>query len=186
MFLNSESLELLEALGVEIEEFEELKFGLINDMDGNVLFSGGNYLGEYGVYKNKEMIFRGVLAEDYDGVAKIWSGYEKSKEYVGNYSEGKFHGEGCEYDWHGEKYREGIFCKGELEKGTEYNWIVKYDGEDYEKYIQAGKQLNPTMLFDAELEYEGWDKFFVADFEVDGDTERMINLRPLKNWMDKM
>ena len=42
------------------------------------------------------------------------------------------------------------------------------------------------MLFDAELEYEGWDKFFVADFEVDGDTERMINLRPLKNWMDNM
>ena len=113
VFLNSETIDLLEALGVEIEEFEELKFGFINDMDGNVLFSVGNFRGEYGVYHNREVLFKGVLVEDYDGHAIIWDGYEKSKEYVGNYSEGKFHGEGCEYDWHGEKYREGIFHAGE-------------------------------------------------------------------------
>ena len=55
------------------------------------------------------------------GNAKIVQGYGKSKEYVGHYKNWKFHGEGCEYDWKGEKYREGIFHEGKLQKGIEYN-----------------------------------------------------------------
>lgn len=36
------------------------------------------------------------------------------------------------------------------------------------------------MMIEEEIEYEGREKYFISDFEVDGDTEWEINRRPFE------
>ncbi len=182
VILNKRTFELLNALGMEENSFE--KTDMIYDMSGNPLFVKGKCLGEYTIYDGEQLIFNGKL--DFDDLDRVCivEGYEKSEKYIGYYKDGKFHGEGCEYDWQGEKYREGIFEQGELYKGIEYHWIVKFDGEEYEKYLQAGNESFSVMMLDQEIEYEGMDKFFVVDLQVEGDEEWIVRKEPLEEYLE--
>lgn len=166
-------------LGMDSGSYESTD--LIYDWDDEPLILKGDLPTEYYISYGEEIILAAIMGIDSMGNAKIMQGYGKSKEYIGHYKNWQFHGEGCEYDWKGEKYREGIFHEGKIQKGIEYNWLIKVEDGEYIKYFQCGKQLNLPMMIEEEIEYEGQEKYFISDFKVDGDIECEMNRRPLTN-----
>ena len=112
-------------------------------------------------------------------------------------------GEHCRVNGFNEVVKEGIWINNALEKGIEYNWLIKvirgaliykpgcpedpYDATedfDYEKYEQYGQ--NPWFRFSWSLpmlEHEPMEWFYVVDMEVDGNYEQMVHIRPLRQFL---
>lgn len=104
----------------------------------------------------------------------------------------------------GDLLEEGLWKDGKLITGVEYDCLIHvtqgtltfkpdhpedpYDSSDdfkYERLEQYGWKLS-FQPFGASEEYiltEGFNKFYVADMEVDEKTEHMINIRTLEEFL---
>lgn len=106
-------------------------------------------------------------------------------------------------DHEGNTIKIGYWKDGELEKGTEYNHLIRvtrgalifkpgcpddpYDATDdfeYEKLeMYHWNPLSPFHWSEHNIAEVGIHNCYVVDMEVDGDTEQMVNIRPLEAFM---
>lgn len=103
----------------------------------------------------------------------------------------------------GELLAQGIWENDRLEKGIEFDYLIEvtsgklifkpdcpddpYDASDdfsYGKMEQYGfDALSPLSFSKVYIEHEGVDKYYVVDMKVDGDTEQMVNIRTLEQFL---
>lgn len=194
-FLSENMISLLNALGGRYSYKNTMG---IKDTDGNPLIQCDGE--KTRIYNGTELVLAGTLGEGDFGRFGIIDGWEKSENYIGEYRNGQYEGQGCEYGLHGETLKDGTWEKGKLIKGMEYNWLIhvekgrliyrpkkkKYDATDdfqYCKYEQYDREILPFMNSTSYIEEEGKDGFYVVDMKVKGDREQMVNIRTLENFM---
>lgn len=103
----------------------------------------------------------------------------------------------------GEILAAGYWEHGRLEKGTEYDYLIRatngeliykpddvddpYDATEdfaYERMeAYAGEPLRHLSLSAPYIEHEGLDRYYIADIEVDGDMEQLTNIRTLEEFL---
>ena len=188
-FLSENMISLLNALGGRYSYKNTMG---IKDTDGNPLIQCDGE--KTRIYNGTELVLAGTLGEGDFGRFGIIDGWEKSENYIGEYRNGQYEGQGCEYGLHGETLKDGTWEKGKLIKGMEYNWLIhvekgrliyrpkkkKYDATDDFQYY---REILPFMNSTSYIEEEGKDGFYVVDMKVKGDREQMVNIRTLENFM---
>ena len=112
-------------------------------------------------------------------------------------------GEHRELSKNGEVISEGLWKDGILIDGTEYDWLIKVTAgrlifkpdcpedpyvitEDfkYEKKEPYGFDIfSPFSWSEPEIAYEGLNSYYIVDMEVTENTEQIVNIRTLEEFL---
>lgn len=143
------------------------------------------------------------LFEIINGYYDSDDGLEPKIDYVIKRNDIAVDGRHRRLDYEGNVYAEGLYEDDKLIEGIEYNCLVRivkgklmykpncpedpYDCTDdfeYERLIQYGDNyLGPFEWCTNEFADHGLENFYIVDFEVTRDTEQMINIRTLKQFL---
>ena len=155
------------------------------------------------IRQGEELVLDGSFDVDESaGFAGFVDGWAKDDEYIGYYTEGKRNGKGCSYGINGEKLKDGMWDMNEFVTGIEYDWLIHVDcGEliynpkendydasgdfAYSTYEQYGINIIPFMNSETCIEHYHLADCYVADLQVDGDTEQLVNIRTLEQYLEK-
>lgn len=181
--LDKRTWDLLQKLKGEQASYPDLD--QICDMNGNLLLERKeSYIC---IYDGKEKVLDGQIGyTEYDFEPVILEGYAKTKRYEGYYRNGKYDGNGTQFDAHHRVQKEGVWEQRELITGTEYDWLIRYseNKQDYEKMEQYGQEaLTPFSYARSYIEHEGMEVYAVADLQVDHDREEPVHIRSLEAFL---
>lgn len=149
----------------------------------------------------KEKTDRNTQSEEY--ADNLWDYVDDVTDYEIDEYQTPADGEHKMVDSQGNIIKIGYWKDGELEKGTEYNHLIRvtkgflvfkpgcdedpYDASDdfeYEKLeMYHWEPLSPFHASEYYIAEVGMNNCYVVDMEVDGNTEQMVNIRPLEEFM---
>lgn len=155
------------------------------------------------IHLGEDLVLEGTFrVEETTYTAQFYDGWAKNDEYVGYYKTGERNGQGCSYGITGEKLKEGIWEKGELQTGVEYSCLIHvdqgeliynaeendYDSSDdleYSVYEQYGMNIIPFMESETYIVHEGLSGFYVADLKIENDMWQPENIQTLEQYLVK-
>lgn len=155
------------------------------------------------IHSGEDLVLEGTFRVDETTyTAQFFDGWVKNDEYVGYYAEGERNGQGCSYGITGEKLKEGIWKKGELQTGVEYSCLIHVDqGEliynaeendydssddlDYSVYEQYGMNIIPFMDSETYIVHARLNGFYVADLKIENDMWQPDNIQTLEQYLVK-
>ena len=189
---NDRLFELLSSLGMVDGKFENMNS--LGESKEKIWIECGDSAGYYRIWMKNKLILDGEIGvwEEYDDSIKILNGYESSEEYEGYYKNGFFEGEGCLYGLYGKKLSQGVFRRGELVKGIEYNVLVKKETskessleEGYSNYFQMDKDFFWDSMISPEIKEDGMDNFYIVDLEICENMEDIIKQQKFEIYLQE-
>lgn len=141
--------------------------------------------------------------QDEGNIDNLWDYPNDITDYVIEDHLTPANGEHKMVDHEGNTVKIGFWKDGELEKGTEYNHLIRvtcgalifkpgcpddpYDATDdfeYEKLeMYHWNPLSPFQWSEYHIAEVGIHNCYMVDMEVDGDTEQIVNIRPLEEFI---